>query len=158
MKAKITFILNGKQIELEAVPTKRLLDVLRQDCGLIGPKEGCGEGECGACSVLIDGELINTCIYPVGNAANKEILTIDGFVNTPRYQVLKECYEEAGAVQCGFCSPGMLMASEALLRSCPHPEEQQIREGISGNLCRCTGYNMIIDAIQLASQRGDGLW
>jgi aerobic carbon-monoxide dehydrogenase small subunit len=154
----IALKLNGKMLVLNINPLKRLLDVLREDCGLSGTKEGCGEGECGACSVLIDGVFINACLYPVGKAEGKEIITIEGLVGTKSYEVLKESFEQAGAVQCGFCSPGMIMAAESLLRKNPHPKEQQIREAISGNLCRCTGYNMIVEAVQLASKRGDGLW
>lgn len=155
---EIALKLNGKMLVLDINPFKRLLDVLREDCGLSGVKEGCGEGECGACSVLIDGVFIYSCLYPVGKAVGKEIITIEGLVGTKNYAVLKESFEQAGAVQCGFCSPGMIMAAESLLRKNPHPKEQQIRKAISGNLCRCTGYNMIVEAVQLASEKGDGLW
>lgn len=155
---EIALKVNGKEFSLVINPLKRLLDVLREDCGLSGTKEGCGEGECGACSVLIDGIFINACLYPVGKAEGKEIITIEGLVRRSSYEILKESFEQAGAVQCGFCSPGMIMAAESLLRKNPHPKEQQIREAISGNLCRCTGYNMIVEAVQLASKRGDGLW
>lgn len=158
MKSKVSFILNGKPVEIEVSPLKRLLDVLREDCGLTGSKEGCGEGECGACSSFVGNELVNTCLYPVGKAEGKQVMTIEGFRGTQRYEVLKACFEEAGAVQCGFCSPGMLLAAESLLRKHPHPTELEIRRGISGNLCRCTGYNMIIEAVELAAKRGDGLW
>jgi carbon-monoxide dehydrogenase small subunit len=158
MGNKIAFILNSKPVELETSPLKRLLDVLREDFNLTGPKEGCGEGECGACAVLVNGSLVNSCMYPVGMAEGKEIITIEGFSGTRRFEVLKESFEEAGAVQCGFCTPGMIMASEALLSKNPHPNEDEIREEISGNLCRCTGYNMIISAVKMASERGEGLW
>lgn len=158
MTRDINFILNGKKVTILVDPTLRLLDALRDIYGLTGVKEGCGEGECGACSVLVEGKLINSCLFPIGNAEGKEVLTIEGLSGTERYEVLKESFEEAGAVQCGFCSPGMLMASESLLRRNPKPNECQIREAISGNLCRCTGYNMIIEAITLASKRGEGLW
>lgn len=147
MVSKIAFTLNGCPVEIKAEPLKRLLDILREECGLTGVKEGCGEGECGACSILVEGQLVNSCLYPAGKAEGKEVVTIEGFRTTKRYEVLKEAFEEAGAVQCGFCSPGMLMAAESLLRRQPKPTEQQIREGISGNLCRCTGYNMIVEAI-----------
>jgi carbon-monoxide dehydrogenase small subunit len=158
MMKNISFLLNDKEFVLEVHPVKRLLDVLREDCGLTGSKEGCGEGECGACSVFVEDSLVNSCIYPVGKADGKRVMTIEGFRNTERYKVIKESFEEAGAVQCGFCSPGMVMAAENLLRNHPHPTELQIREGISGNLCRCTGYNMIVEAINIASKRGEGLW
>jgi carbon-monoxide dehydrogenase small subunit len=107
---------------------------------------------------MVNGDLVNSCLYPVGMAEGKEILTIEGFSGTKRFQVLKESFEEAGAVQCGFCTPGMIMAAEALLRRNSHPTDGEIREGISGNLCRCTGYNMIVNAVKMASERGEGLW
>jgi carbon-monoxide dehydrogenase small subunit len=154
----IKFILNNEIVELDADPLRKLLDVLREDLNLKGPKEGCSEGECGACAVLIDGLLVNSCIYPVGAAAGKNIVTIEGFRETARYKILSQCFEDAGAVQCGFCTPGMIMAAEALLTKNPHPNESQIREGLSGNLCRCTGYSMIVDAVKSASKRGEGLW
>ena len=154
----ISFVLNFEAVSIEVNPLKKLAAVLREDFNLTGVKEGCGEGECGACSVLIDGTLINSCIYPVGRVKGKEVITIEGFFKTPKYPVLKESFEEAGAVQCGFCTPGMIMAAESLLSKNPHPSDSEIREGISGNLCRCTGYNMIINAVKIASKRGDGLW
>lgn len=158
MKNKIKFTLNFEQVEIQISPVKRLLDVLREDFHLQGVKEGCGEGECGACAVLMDGDIVHSCMIPIGKLEGREIITIEGLQKTPKYKVLKESYEEAGAVQCGFCTPGMIIATEALLRKYPQPTEDQIKEGISGNLCRCTGYNMIMDAIKIASQRGDGLW
>lgn len=158
MTSSIRFKLNFEDREIVINPLKRLLDVLREDMGFTGVKEGCGEGECGACSVIIDGKLINSCMVPIGTVEGKEVLTIEGLQQTERYNVLKDSFEEAGAVQCGFCTPGMIMASEALLSKNPHPSEDEIREGLSGNLCRCTGYNMIIDAIKLAEKRGDNLW
>lgn len=158
MTSSIRFKLNFEDREIVVNPLKRLLDVLREDMEFTGAKEGCGEGECGACSVIIDGKLINSCMVPIGTVEGKEVLTIEGFQQTERYNVLKDSFEEAGAVQCGFCTPGMIMASEALLSKNPHPSEDEIREGLSGNLCRCTGYNMIIDAIKLAEKRGDNLW
>lgn len=154
----IEFILNGNKVSIEADPLKRLLDVLREDCGLTGPKEGCGEGECGACSVILDGKLVNSCIIPVGTVEGGEILTIEGFRETEQYKVLERAFADAGAVQCGFCTPGMVMAAQALLSANAKPDEGEIREGISGNLCRCTGYNMIVEAVQMASKRGEGLW
>lgn len=156
--ANIKFILNDKEVEIDENPTARLLDILRERFGLLGVKEGCGEGECGACAVLINHKIINSCIVPLGNVIGKEVITIEGFSKTKRYQVLKKAFEDEGAVQCGFCTPGMLIASESLLNLNPHPTEEEIREGLSGNLCRCTGYNMIIKAVQRAVERGDGLW
>lgn len=158
MENNISFKLNFVEVKVVVNPLKRLLDVLREDLGLTGSKEGCGEGECGACSVLIEGKLVNSCMVPIGMLEGKEVITIEGLQKTKNYEVLKESYEEAGAVQCGFCTPGMIMAAEALLRKHPNPTEEEIRDGISGNLCRCTGYNMIIDAVKIAAKRGDGLW
>lgn len=158
MNNKICFTLNFENVEVEVNPLKRLLDVMREDFKLIGPKEGCGEGECGACAVLMNEKLVNSCMVPIGTVEGKEIITIEGLQKTKKYKVLKESFEDAGAVQCGFCTPGMIMASEALLRKNPHPTEEQIREGLSGNLCRCTGYNMIVDAVKKAAERGEGIW
>jgi len=150
--------LNYKEVSIETEPIKRLIDVLREDFKFIGVKEGCGEGECGACSVIIDGKLINSCIVPIGTLEGSKIITIDGYREIPKYEIVKQSFEEVGAVQCGFCIPGMVMATEALLSKKPRPTEGDIREGVSGNLCRCTGYNMIVEAISLASERGKGLW
>lgn len=154
----IKFTLNFEKVEIKTSAVRRLLDVLREDFNLKGVKEGCGEGECGACAVLMNGRIVHSCMVPIGQVEGKEIITIEGLQKTPTYSILKESFEDAGAVQCGFCTPGMIIASEALLREYPKPTDEQIREGISGNLCRCTGYNMIIDAVRLASKRGDGLW
>ncbi|SKA97715.1 carbon-monoxide dehydrogenase small subunit [Caloramator quimbayensis] len=158
MENKIKFILNGEEVEVLCSPVKRLLDVLRDDFNLSGAKEGCGKGECGACSVLIDGKLINSCLYPAQMAEGKEVLTIEGLKKSRIFEILSESFIDAGAVQCGFCTPGMIMASYALLRKNPNPTEEDIREGLSGNLCRCTGYNMIIEAVKMAAKRGEGLW
>ncbi|SHI10878.1 (2Fe-2S)-binding protein [Clostridium intestinale] len=155
---KIKFNLNNKEVSIESNPLRRLLDVLREDFKLIAPKEGCGQGECGACSVIIDGNLINSCCVPLGNVNGAKVITIEGLVDTKEFNILKEAYEDAGAVQCGFCTPGMIMASYALLTKNSTPNEDEIREGISGNLCRCTGYDKIIEAIKLASKRGDTVW
>lgn len=154
----ITFRLNGKDVKTESSGSERLLDILRCEFKLTGPKEGCKEGECGACSVLVDGMLMNSCITPIGNIINKDVVTIEGFRDSERYKLLENTFAKAGAVQCGFCTPGMIMAAEALLRKVPHPTLEDIRESISGNLCRCTGYNMIIDAVEMAAEQGDGLW
>jgi aerobic carbon-monoxide dehydrogenase small subunit len=154
----IRFRVNGEQAAVETDPLRRLLDVLREDLGLVGTKEGCGEGECGACSVLLDGKLVNSCLLPVGAVEGREVTTIEGFRDTPRHAVLAEAFSSAGAVQCGFCTPGMLLAAEAVLSANPQPSRDEIREGLSGNLCRCTGYNMIVDAIAAAAQKGKGLW
>ena len=158
MLSTIEFTLNGKKVGVTADPMKRLLDVLRGDFGLTGTKEGCGEGECGACSVLKDGLLVTSCLVPIGACGGADIVTIEGLSETARGKCLAEAFADGGAVQCGFCIPGMVMAANYLLMLNPHPTEEEIRLGISGNLCRCTGYDLIVESIKLASQRGEGLW
>lgn len=155
---KIKFILNHKEVIHDTNPNRRLLDVIRDDFNLTGPKEGCGEGECGACAVLLNGEIVNSCSVPVANVDGDEILTIEGFSETPQYEVIKNAFSEAGAVQCGFCTPGMIIATQSLLSVNPHPSDEEIKIGLSGNLCRCTGYNLIIKAVKIAAAKGDGLW
>lgn len=155
---KIKFTLNNKEVEVEKELSKRLLDVLREDFSLMGSKEGCGEGECGACSVLINDKVVPSCLVPFGNVQGKAILTIEGLRETKQGQVLRDAFSKEGAVQCGFCTPGMIMASHALLSEKPHPTMEEIKIGLSGNLCRCTGYNMIMKAVQRASKEGEGLW
>lgn len=154
----ITFNLNGKKVHTDSKPTKRLLDVLREEFNLTGPKEGCGEGECGACAILLNGDLINSCITAIGSVQNAEVITLEGFRETNQYKVLDRAFAECGAVQCGYCTPGMIMAAQSLLSKKPHPLVEDIRESISGNLCRCTGYNMIINAVLMAAKEGEGLW
>ena len=154
----IRFLLNGRPVEVRADPLARLLDVLRDELGDTSVKEGCGEGECGACLVLRDGHPVNSCILPVGLAMDTRIVTMAGLRETPRGKALIAAYAKEGAVQCGFCIPGMVIASEALLARNPRPDEQAIREGLSGNLCRCTGYDLIIKAVSAASREGKGLW
>ncbi len=158
MPAETSFILNGEAVVSKGDPRTRLLDVLREEFLLTGTKCGCGEGECGACSVLMDGALVVSCLMPLGNVEGKTIVTIEGFRQTTQYAALERAFGKCGAVQCGFCTPGMILASEALLSRVPHPTEAQIREGLSGNLCRCTGYGMIIEAVHCASEEGKGLW
>lgn len=156
--AKIKFRLNGKPVSIDTNPNRRLLDVLRDDFSMTGVKEGCGEGECGACAVLMNHEIVNSCSVPLANCINKDIVTIEGFSNTSRYKIIRDAFEEEGGVQCGFCTPGMIIASESLLNKNPNPSVEEIKIGLSGNLCRCTGYNMIIKAIQKAAKDGDGIW
>ncbi len=155
---KIEFRVNGETRVYEGDPLRRLLDVLREDLGLTGPKDGCGEGECGACSVLLDGEVVNSCLIPVGTIKGQEVLTVEGLNETAQGKCIVEAYADAGAVQCGFCIPGMVMATEALLRKNAKPDEAAVRKAISGNLCRCTGYDQIVDAVLMAAERGEGLW
>mgnify|MGYP001204066973 CR=1 FL=1 len=156
--AMIKFKLNNENIEIETDPNRRLLDVLREDFHLTGVKEGCGEGECGACAVLMNHQIVNSCSVPLANVIGKEIITIEGFSKTQRYQVIKDAFAKTGGVQCGFCTPGMIIATESLLNKNPKPNEFEIKIGLSGNLCRCTGYNLIIKAVQEAAKAGDGLW
>lgn len=155
---KIKFILNKKLIELDLDPSLRLLDVLRDELHLKGTKEGCGEGECGACAILLDGHIANSCLIPIANLSDREVMTIEGFNETLQYQALEEAMTEEGGSQCGICSPGFIIAAQSLLSKNPNPTEEEIRFALSGNLCRCTGYNMIVKAILRASKRGDGLW
>jgi carbon-monoxide dehydrogenase small subunit len=149
---------NGKAVEIETEPLRRLLDVLRSDLGWTGVKEGCGEGECGSCSVLRDGLLVNSCMIPVGSCEGSEIYTPEGLAESERGKTIIRAYADSGAVQCGFCTPGMMMATEALLEENPQPSEAEVREGLAGNLCRCTGYDMIVEGVLLAAERGKGLW
>jgi carbon-monoxide dehydrogenase small subunit len=154
----IEFTLNGEKTVYEGSATARLLDVLREDYRNTGVKCGCKEGECGACSVLLDGKLVNSCMVAMGRVAGSEVVTIEGYKNTSRFKVLDAAYASVSAVQCGFCIPGMILASESILSKNPTPTEDEIREGISGNLCRCTGYNAIVKAIQIAAKEGAGQW
>ncbi len=150
--------INGSPVAISSPGTRRLLDVLRDDLGLTSVKEGCGEGECGACSVLLDGKLVNSCILPVLAVSGGDILTLEGLRETERGRCIIDAFAETGAVQCGFCTPGMVMAAAALLFEHSDPTEQEIRIGLSGNLCRCTGYDMIVSGVALAAERGRGLW
>jgi aerobic carbon-monoxide dehydrogenase small subunit len=136
----------------------RLLDVLRGHLNLTGSKEGCGEGECGACAVLLDGHIINSCCFPLANVQGRHVLTIEGYKETARFKVLADAFLIEGGSQCGICTPGMMLAAESLLNKNPKPTEGEIRIGLSGNLCRCTGYNMIIKSIERAAKEGEGLW
>lgn len=152
------FTLNGKVVDYKGALNARLLDVLRDEYRLTGVKCGCKEGECGSCSVIMDGLLINSCMVAMGRAEGSTIVTIEGYSVTKRFDVLEKAYASVSAVQCGFCIPGMVLASECILAANPHPSEEEIRLGISGNLCRCTGYNSIVNAIRIAAEEGDGLW
>ena len=151
MKKNLNLKVNGADYSLVVDVKERLLDVLRERIGLTGTKEGCGTGECGACTVLIDGEPVNSCLYLAVRAEGKEILTIEGLGHAAQLHPLQQAFIENGAVQCGFCAPGMLLTAKALLDRNPHPTELEIREGIAGNLCRCSGYVKIVKAIQQAA-------
>ncbi|MGQ0607338.1 MAG: (2Fe-2S)-binding protein [Chloroflexota bacterium] len=148
-----TLTVNGERVDVQATGTRRLLDVLREDLSLTGTKEGCGEGECGACSVLIDGVVVDACLVPLSQAAGTRVRTVEGLAHEGRLNVLQQAFLETGGAQCGICTPGMLMAGDAFLAAGIQPTEENIREAIAGNLCRCTGYTKIIDAIALAAER-----
>jgi aerobic carbon-monoxide dehydrogenase small subunit len=152
----ISFLLNGAMVSLDTDPMRRLIDVLREDFGLVGVKESCGEGECGTCSILLDGGIALSCIIAIGAVHGREVTTIEGFEKTDEFHNLATAFVEAGAVQCGYCTPGMILAAHSLLTTVPDPDESQIREALSGNLCRCTGYNLIVQAVMSAAQRWKG--
>jgi carbon-monoxide dehydrogenase small subunit len=149
-------VVNGAPVELEVPGMRRLLDALREDLGLTGTKEGCGEGECGACSVLLDGAVVDACLVPICQVAGARVDTVEGLAREGRLNDLQAAFLEAGGAQCGICTPGMLMAGEAFLASGEAPSEDAIREAIAGNLCRCTGYTKIVEAIALAAARRPG--
>ena len=153
MKKTISFQLNGKRYTVEADPCDRMLDLLRNDLALRGTKEGCGIGECGACTVVLNGDAVSSCLVLAGQMENAEILTVEGLSETEIGRVLQRCFIENGAVQCGFCTPGMLMSAYALLMHNPAPTREQIKEAIAGNLCRCTGYIPIVNAIAAANRQ-----
>ncbi len=154
----IKFILNGTEVSYTGRSTDRLLDVLRDiyDCKSV--KCGCKEGECGACAVLINGSLTNSCCVAMGAVDGCHVTSMEGYRETARFAVLDKAFASVSAVQCGFCIPGMVLAAEAVLAKHPHPSEEEIREGLSGNLCRCTGYNAIVNAVLTAAKEGNGLW
>jgi len=151
---KLRLTVDGRRVALEAPPMKRLLDLLRDDLGATGTKEGCGEGECGACAVLLDGELVNSCLVPACQADGREVETVEGLAGADgTLHPLQQAFWETGGAQCGICTPGMLMAAAALLARDPAPTESAIRTALAGNLCRCTGYVKIVEAVALASRR-----
>lgn len=152
----MTMTVNGVARAFEAHPMERLLDVLREKLGLTGTKEGCGEGECGACSVLLNGELVNSCLIPVGQAVNSEVLTIEGIGRPGQLDPVQEAFLVCGGSQCGMCTPGMIVAAKCLLMRNPRPNREEIREGLNGNLCRCTGYMRIFEAVEMVAQQQGG--
>jgi len=152
-KLIIELTINGKKRKVETTTSTRLLDLIRDDLHLIGTKEGCGKGECGACTVIMNGELIASCLVLAPQVDRAVITTIEGIGDEEHLDLIQEAFIETGAVQCGFCTPGMILASKKLLEENPHPDEEEIKRGISGNLCRCTGYQKIFDAIKLAANR-----
>ncbi len=153
MKKKIAFVLNENEIEVEVEPHWTLLHLLRESLELSGTKPGCGEGECGACTVLVNNKAVNSCIYPVMEVAEATVTTIEGMIGSSgELHPIQQAFVERGAVQCGFCTPGMIMASRALLDENPNPTEDEIRHGLAGNLCRCTGYTQIVEAVESAGE------
>jgi carbon-monoxide dehydrogenase small subunit len=148
--SKISFTVNREKHTVEAPGMKRLLDVLREDLRLTGTKEGCGEGECGSCSVRMNGELVNSCLVPVLQAEGATIETVEGLGNAEALHPIQKAFLQCGGAQCGICTPGMLMATAQLLAVNPHPTMGEIREGLAGNLCRCTGFKRIFDSVAVA--------
>ena len=152
-KCEVSFTVNGEAKKVLAHPMERLLDVLRNDLGLTGAKEGCGEGECGSCSVLLDGMLVNSCLIPVAQANGASIVTIEGMSAHHLMKPLQEAFLQCGGAQCGICTPGMILAAVHLLEKKPEPALADIREGLAGNLCRCTGYMQIFEAVAWAARQ-----
>lgn len=152
-KSRVQLTLNGRPATLEAYPMERLLDVLRDEAGLTGVKEGCGEGECGACCVELDGALVNSCLIPALHAEGSKIRTIEGVANGDELHDVQQAFITCGGAQCGICTPGMVLAAVNLLERRPNPTEDEIREGLAGNLCRCTGYTKIFESVVAACRR-----
>ena len=150
---RLSLNVNGMEHELDVRPTARLIDVLRLQLGLTGVKEGCSEGECGACTVIVDGKAVNSCLILAAQMRGKKVLTVEGLAGDDGLDLLQRMFIEHGAVQCGFCTPGMLMSAKALLIADPHPSEEAIRLALAGNLCRCTGYTTIVAAVRAASDQ-----
>jgi len=150
---EISFTLNGRPERLDVQPNMTLLDLLRDEIGLTGTKRGCDVGECGACTVLLDGRAVNACLVLAPQVAGREVLTVEGLAHLGKLRPLQEAFIDHGAVQCGFCTPGMLMSAKDLLDHTAQPTEKEIREAIAGNLCRCTGYQQIVEAIEDAAKR-----
>lgn len=150
---QLCLTVNGNSCCVDVPPMQRLLDVLRHELRLTGTKEGCGEGECGACAVVLNGELVNSCLLPALQAQGATLRTVEGLATTDQLHPLQQCFLECGGAQCGICTPGMLLAAEQLLRRHPQPSPDQIREGLAGNLCRCTGYMRIFEAVAEAARR-----
>jgi carbon-monoxide dehydrogenase small subunit len=153
-KAELAFTVNGEPMRLKVPPGATLLEVLREDLELTGTKYGCGEGECGACSVLLDGRVVNSCLILAQECDGSEVLTIEGLRSNGQLHPIQKAFVEYGAIQCGFCTPGMIMATYALLEANPSPSEEEIKRALEGNLCRCTGYRKIVDAVLSLAREG----
>ncbi len=153
MKVEITLTVNGDRTSVHVEPNRTLLDVLRDDLGLTGTNRGCNQGDCGACTVHVDGKAMNACLVLALDADGSHVTTIEGLADGGRLHPLQQAFVDEGAVQCGYCTPGMIMTAAALLDAHPHPTEEQIRDGIEGNLCRCTGYEAIVRAIHAAGRK-----
>jgi len=151
MKHKISFTVNGEKVHMEVEANKTLLRMLREDLNLTGAKEGCGAGECGSCTVIVDGKAVNSCMMLAVEADGKDIITVEGLAKNGVLDPLQQSFINNAALQCGYCTPGMLMSAKALLMRNPNPSEDDIKEAIGGNLCRCTGYKVIVDAIKEAA-------
>lgn len=158
MKRKISFVLNGSPVVVETDAARRAVDVLREDLGLTGVKEGCGSGECGACSILVDDVVKLSCIMTAAQLEGRKVVTIEGIGRDGELHPVQRSFVECGAIQCGFCTPGMVVAAVGFLKENPDPTREEIRAGLSGNICRCTGYEKIIDAVEdaAAKLRGGG--
>jgi len=151
---QIKMTVNGKIHELQVKPWATLLEILRDDLGLTGTKEGCGLGECGACTVIMDGKTVNSCLVLAPEADEKEIITIEGLAQGDKLHPIQEAFMEQGGLQCGFCTPGIILSTKALLDENPKPTDEEIRRGIAGNFCRCTGYTKIFESVKAAAQKG----
>ena len=154
MKKIIELTVNGEPVEAAVDPNKTLLHFLREDLELTGAKHGCGLGDCGACTVILDGKPVNSCLVLAVQANGREVLTIEGVAENGKLHPIQQAFVEKGAIQCGYCTPGMILSAKSLLEENPRPTEAEIRTAISGNLCRCTGYQKIVEAIQAASESG----
>lgn len=157
MRTEISFTLNGSEVRVRVDDHHRLIDILRGPLGQTGTNEGCGEGECGACTVIIDGRAVNSCLYPALEVEGKSVITIEGLQGPKnRLSVIQQAFVDHGAIQCGFCTPGMIMSAKALLDSNPDPSDEDIRDALLGNLCRCTGYVQIVEAVKKAASQLKG--
>ena len=152
-KITVHCTVNHKPVAVETAPNKRLLDMLREDLNLTSVKEGCGEGECGACTVIFNGETVTSCCVLAGQAEGADIVTLEGISVDGKPDVVQQAFMDSGAVQCGFCTPGMILTAEVLLAKNPDPTEEEVKQAMSGNLCRCTGYAKIVEAVLLAAKR-----